>query len=163
MDRTIQSRLTVISPNYGTCQDTSAALYVVKNGVRDDEIISLALKSITRDRSMMFFSESVADEDAEFRFWAITTSKEINSLDLRDHLDYLIGCIEESKAVLEMLLKIKNIKIWIQGNWYSKYGDGGPAIWPEQSRRIAKLNLPLRFYFSFSMVEDEHLVEIGEE
>jgi hypothetical protein len=33
--------------------------------------------------------------------------------------------------------------------WWSRYGDGGPTLWPEQMLRLAQLNLECSFEFAY--------------
>jgi hypothetical protein len=43
--------------------------------------------------------------------------------------------------------------------WWSRFGDGGPTLWPEQVRALADLNLECSFAFADYSDTDDAKVE----
>jgi hypothetical protein len=81
--------------------------------------------------------------------WALSSEITVNSRDLRDHLNWLFTAIIPSKKELLAIQELQSTKMAVSCFWWSKYGEGGPAIWPEQMAMFHRLNLELNISFSY--------------
>ncbi|UXM95623.1 DUF4279 domain-containing protein [Bartonella sp. HY329] len=85
----------------------------------------------------------------ENSLWELSSENFVNSLDIRRHLDWLLNELKPSKNYLLHLQRDEKIQMYVKGIWWSKYGDGGPMIWPEHMALLAEMNLELGFEISF--------------
>lgn len=144
------SRFTPIDDDYGTCEWTAATLAIYDI---DPAIISTKLnitpsssETIGKPRIMPSGVERIGTNHS----WLFSTKQiELNSKDLRTHLNWLLDKIEPFETGLKELQQITGVKMAIRCSWRSKYGDGGPTLWPEQMERMAKLNLELTMSFLY--------------
>ncbi|WP_182417674.1 DUF4279 domain-containing protein [Bartonella sp. HY038] len=81
--------------------------------------------------------------------WLLSSEDFVNSLDIRRHLGWLLNELKPSKNYLLHLQKDEKIQMYVKGIWWSKFGDGGPMIWPEHMALLAEMNLELGFEISF--------------
>lgn len=81
--------------------------------------------------------------------WLLDSENFVRSRDLRRHLDWIIAAIYPSRNALFELQAVPGIKMDVWCVWWSRYGDGGPALWPEQMLRLAELNLEISIASSF--------------
>lgn len=85
----------------------------------------------------------------ENSLWELSSENFVNSLDIRRHLDWLLNELKPSKNYLLHLQRDEKIQMYVKGIWWSKYGDGGPMIWPKHMALLAEMNLELGFEISF--------------
>lgn len=92
------------------------------------------------------------DRRREFRrttnTWAFTSEDDVSSMDIRDHLDWLlerIGPRQDSLAAVRAGGKAQ-ASIVVS---YALLGTGGPSLWPKQMRRIADLDMELSFHLTY--------------
>ena len=81
--------------------------------------------------------------------WFLRSEHEVESLDLRCHLDWILDQVE-SKADALGQLQEAGVKADVFCYWLSKHGHGGPTISPDQSRRLASLGLDCSFDIYFA-------------
>jgi len=77
------------------------------------------------------------------------------SLDIRRHIDWLLGKISPLAEGLAALQAITGVTMTVQCAWYSRSGHGGPTLWPEQMRALADLNLECGFDIYFLFDDEE--------
>jgi hypothetical protein len=87
--------------------------------------------------------------------WLLDSEKFVTSKDLRRHLDWIIATVYPSKTGLLQLQDRPDVKMDVSCVWWSRYGDGGPALWPEQMSALAELNLEISIAYSFYGTESE--------
>jgi hypothetical protein len=81
--------------------------------------------------------------------WLLSSEFAVESKDLRHHLDWLLNAVIPSEKSLREIQEFQSTKMAISCFWWSNYGDGGPAIWPEQMAMLHRLNLELNISFSY--------------
>ena len=81
--------------------------------------------------------------------WFLSSESFVDSKDLRRHLDWLTAKLASSVDGLRKLQKTKDVQMSVNCIWWSRYGGGGPTLWPEQMRNLAELNLECSFDFAF--------------
>jgi len=83
----------------------------------------------------------------------------VQSLDLRCHIDWLLARLNPvANAVLELQNIPEITTMLVQCIWWSKYGQGGPTLWPEQMRGLANLGIECGFDISFFGPDDEDTI-----
>lgn len=76
--------------------------------------------------------------------WLLASEDQVESLDLRDHLDWLLANLFPVREQLTALQGWEGINMTVSVNWwYAAGGGGGPVLWPRQLRGLADLNLEL--------------------
>ena len=86
--------------------------------------------------------------------WLLSSENVITSKDLRHHLDWLLKTVEPARQQLRKVQQLPDIKMTTNCLWWST-GHGGPALWPEQMRRLADLNLECSFDIYFFEDDDD--------
>ena len=81
--------------------------------------------------------------------WLLSSESQIDSKDLRRHLDWLLDQIEPAAGALRELEQVPGATMNVHCSWWSAHGHGGPTLWPQQMRRVAALNLELAFEIMF--------------
>src|SRR5690606_25699059 len=79
----------------------------------------------------------------------------VKSLDLRRHLDWLIGMIQPHSKRLAELQQIPDVRMSVTSVWWSRSGHGGPTLWPEQMRALADMNLECDFDIYFAEDDED--------
>jgi hypothetical protein len=81
--------------------------------------------------------------------WVLSSEGLVASKDLRRHVDWILDTIYPSKSVLFRLQNMPDVKMDVSCVWWSRYGDGGPTLWPEQMSRLSELNLEISIACAF--------------
>jgi hypothetical protein len=151
------SRFTPIDNEYATCELTEVTLAVYNI---DPDLITnkLGLKP-TRfiKKGISNIMPSGVERIGRINSWLFSSENEVKSKDLRQHLDWILDMIEPVSKQLFELQRLPDIRIALQCIWWSKYGEGGPTLWPEQMNRMAKLNLECTFSFAWYGNYDEKI------
>jgi hypothetical protein len=146
------SFLTPYDPAYGTCALCRATLRIYSDTTSAEEIsLFLNLKPTrTSRRHKPSNRDPFPNSESEVLYgWFLSTRSIVQSFDLRDHLDWIIAALAPRRDRLLALQKNSHIRMTVCAIWWSKYGGGGPAIWPSQMKALADLNLELGFDVSF--------------
>lgn len=77
--------------------------------------------------------------------WFLSSKEHVDSKDLRAHLQWLLDALQPFANAIQILHAIPGLDMHIQCTWISRYGDGGPSVWPEQLSAIAELGLECHF------------------
>jgi hypothetical protein len=148
MDK-ISSRITEINDLYQTCERTyvNFCIYYV-----DPELINQKLGIKPTDYSQkgaLKIMPNGSEKIARIHTWFLGTKDLVLSKDLRRHLDWILEKIIPHEQQIIELQQIPDCKMQMRCVWWSKYGDGGPTIWPEQMEGLAKLNIELTISVGF--------------
>lgn len=133
---------------YPTCAKTYATFRVYP-GNMDPTSVSERLgieptRSLTKGELAegSFGSPKIASINA----WFLGSRGEVESKDVRRHLDWLLDALTPKAEAIRALHKA-GCKMDIFCYWLSRSGHGGPIISPVQMARFAELNLALGFDF----------------
>ncbi len=148
----IDSRHSPLSPDYPSCAEVEMTLHIFVDD--DPEIVTdylnLLPTKISRkgDVRRRKGSPSPNRKGSVCRVnrWEISSSREVSSMDLRDHLDWLIEKLKPCEEALWRLQNVPGITMTVSCLWASR-GSGGPVIWPEQMIGLARLNLEVALLF----------------
>jgi len=151
------SHITQPNPDYGSCERTYAELriYPAVSTVKDITIKMGIEPTTAQDRGDWVSSKQGHLREVPRTGWFLSSEKMVFSLDLRDHLDWVLEKISNSKDALKKLRKENGLKMAIYCIWWSKTGQGGPAIWPEQMELMAEYGLECCFDCCFFGDDDE--------
>jgi Domain of unknown function (DUF4279) len=158
----ISSRLTPIDDAYQTCERTCTVLRVYP-ATMHPSVVSETL-GIKPTRQVVVGESSPINSLGLSRIgkinaWFLSSEDIVESKDMRRHLDWLIAKLQPSSNGLRELQAKPSIRMSVNCIWWSRFGDGGPALWPEQMRALADLNLECSFAFSDYSDEDDDEVE----
>ncbi|HEY3974962.1 MAG TPA: DUF4279 domain-containing protein [Candidatus Sulfotelmatobacter sp.] len=150
--RAVQSRLTPIDDNYQTCERTAATLRISTGAVHPEKVTELLGVNPTRvtilgERGPVN-SVGIA-RVGKHNVWLLVSEGVVTSKDLRRHIDWIIDTVYPSKEALLRLQELPEVKMDVSCVWWSRYGDGGPTLWPEQMSHLVELNLEISIAFSF--------------
>ena len=146
--RKIESRLTPINDSYETCERTAATLRIITQSFSVDKITDLL--KVSPSRTHVSHHPGHTETGAvERQIWLLESEEEVHSRDLRRHLDWIVGAIYPKKEELLRLQEVSDVKMDVTCVWWSRYGDGGPTLWPEQMARLAELNLEISIACSY--------------
>lgn len=87
--------------------------------------------------------------------WFLSSESRVESLDLSRHVDWLLAQLAPASEKLKALQAEPDVHMYIVCIWWSKTGDGGFTLSPEQMRLMAELNLECQFSLVF-WGEDEN-------
>ncbi|MEM8608266.1 MAG: DUF4279 domain-containing protein [Myxococcota bacterium] len=152
-----QSRLTPYNDAYPTCERTSAKLLIYPGSARTPSQITKSLG--IEPTEAVSLGESATNSlgisrTAKSARWSLDSEGHVSSLDLRRHLDWLLDRLEPSSKELLELQWHRGVGMAVDCIWWSRGGQGGPTLWPEQMLRLANLNLECGFSLAF-FGEDE--------
>jgi len=149
-------RSTAYNRDYGTCRRTCVVFSVLCGSMLVTEATNFLGIQPTDVAEKGKVVANSRGRIAPLNIWFIRSEGQVDSLDLRHHLDWLLDKIEPAASGIHQLQRLDGIVTRIMCIWESSVGHGGPTLWPEQMQRIANLNLELGFdiYF-FGDDEDE--------
>ena len=153
----ISSRRTPVDDHYGTCLETRAELLIYPGTVSPHEVTALLGVEPTK---VNITGEEVVNRLGRRRVvaingWFLSSEQSVISLDIRRHIDWLLGKISPLAEGLAALQAITGVTMTVQCAWYSRSGHGGPTLWPEQMRALADLNLECGFDIYFLFDDEE--------
>lgn len=144
----ILSRRTPLDAEYETCEYTKVSLFVYPGDVSPHDV-SLML-GIEPSKVHVRGEEVTGKLFGRTRVikvngWFLESEGKVASLDVRHHLDWLLPPLFRKKKELLQLQSVPGLKMGINCIWYSRFGHGGPTLWPEQMLTLAELNLECSF------------------
>jgi hypothetical protein len=86
--------------------------------------------------------------------WFLSSEGHVESKDVRRHLDWLLAKLQQNPEALRKLQSAPGVRMSVECVWWSRYGDGGPTLWPEQMQALAALNLECGFDFAYYGAEE---------
>lgn len=147
----ISSHLTPYVDEYETCSETRAELRIYTGELDPASVTErLGLKpSDVNTKGTTNVSKSGRERVVPLNAWFLTSEGEVNSLDSRRHLDWLLQKLRPAKDALLALQEEPEVRMAVTCTWYSAFGHGGPTLWPEQMSRLAEVNLECGFDIYF--------------
>jgi hypothetical protein len=133
--------------DYPTCKETSAVFRIFSDEIDPREITRLlgvepSSIQIKGERKYPNKYKYINKENG----WFLDSEDEIESKDLRRHLDWLLNKMGSSHNQLRELAG-KGAEITIFCPWRSASGQGGPTMDPQQMKLLGELNIELLFEF----------------
>ena len=147
------SRRTPIDSKYATCERTAVSLRVYlenKSSSWVTKVLGMPATSAVDAGSIVPGGRRVARKTG----WFLESEKHVDSLDVRDHLDWLAVALQGKERQILQLQREDGVSLTVNCVWWSKGGEGGPTIWPEQMSFLSRMGLELTFEFS-SYAEDD--------
>ncbi|MBI1384181.1 MAG: DUF4279 domain-containing protein [Rhizobiales bacterium] len=135
---------------YPTCRETFATFRVI-TCAHDRARIDASMAGITA-------TKVVERTSTGHLAWLCRTRGQVDSRDVRRHVDWLLDLVEPRSAALANLAG-EGAEIDIFCYWLSASGHGGPTLSPAQLRRLAALGIEIAFdvYFDDEPSEPVHL------
>jgi hypothetical protein len=146
------NRHTPLDIDYATCDSTYVDLLIYIEGQDIQtvcDIMNVEATSIQNKGDKIKNSRGI-ERSAKSSYWRLSSENKVLSKDVRHHLDWLIEKLDKDKDNLIALQKNSGVSMFVYCNWWSSVGHGGPTIWPEQMKALAKLNLELSFDIYFN-------------
>ncbi len=149
---TINSRITPVSNDYATCAECYVKLSIYPGGMHPDEVSEILILEPTQQNNL---GETITNSLGRTRVikqaaWYLSSELYVQSKDIREHLNWILEKINPSEIGLKQLQCNENVKMSLCCVWCSKYGHGGPVLWPEQMKNISNLNLECSFDIYFT-------------
>lgn len=156
--RLLDSRRTPIDASYPTSLRTDAQLRIYSTEMQPSELTThLGLQP--SDSGVLESSPAHLPDGRERKprdaYWSLSSrsARAVDSLDLRDHLDWLLAQLNDKSASLRALQEDDHITMCVHCVFWSA-GEGGPTLWPEQMQGLAAMNLECTFNFSVFADDD---------
>ncbi len=151
----IASRLTAIDHECGTCDRTCAKLLIYPAQLDHEAITAiLAVKpTYAQNKGDEIPTRRGTIRMARTTYWCLSSDLFVASKDVRPHIEWLLDALSNSTQGLQTLQDHHEVVMGVECEWWS-YGLGGPALWPEQLRRLADLNLECGFSLQFHSEDD---------
>ncbi len=143
---------------YASC-DRTVAKFLVYPGDVEPEAIS-KLMGIT-PTSMVRLGETVINPSnnrirvGKLNGWFLSSEAEVQSLDLRRHLDWLLDILTPREQAIKQIQALPNVRMTVHCIWWGKALHGGPTLWPKQMRSLAELDLECGFEFADYSLSEE--------
>lgn len=149
------SRLNSIASENHNCYECYAQLLIYPADIHPDQISEHLNLEATKVNVIGDTSTNSLGKVREIKLagWFLSSEKNIESKDLREHLDWLINKLIPVKSQLASLQDIDNVKMTLCCVWRSRYGHSDPVLWPEQMKNISDLNLECSFDIYFNSDE----------
>jgi Domain of unknown function (DUF4279) len=147
----VSPRRTPYDDVYPTCERTYAELRIYGD-ILDPDDISCQLKleptSVQRKGEVREGFRGRA-KTTKVGGWFLSSEGRVDSLDLRRHLDWLLTQLSPAAEDVKVIAARPEVSMHVTCIWWSKYGHGGPTLWPEQMSELARLDLECAFELSF--------------
>jgi len=141
---------------YETCERTCAELRIYCGAMHPSAVSNLLG---TKPTSQVVLGEPIISlrkvPIGKLNGWFLSSEGNVESKDIRRHLDWLIARLKPSSEVLRELQTKPDVRMSVNCIWWSRYGDGGPTLWPEQMRVLADLNLECSFSCAYYGDDDD--------
>jgi hypothetical protein len=144
------AHLTPFNDQYETCERAEVSLRIYHDTMRHEaitEILGLA-PTDAATKGEEYTTPAYKKKVAKVTRWILSSGKEVESLDVRRHLDWLLDRLAGRQEAIESL-HAASARMSVTCIWWSRSGHGGPTLWPPQMRRLAELNLECSFDIYF--------------
>ena len=132
---------------YDTCAETYATFRAYTGEVEPDEVSRLlGMKptgSVTQGKVIV--TGPSKGKISKLNGWFLSTKGQVDSKDLRRHLDSLLEALTAHSDQLLTLQGMPNVTTDVSCYWLSKSGHSGPTLSPKQMRMLCQLNLEIWF------------------
>lgn len=150
------ARRTPYNDDYQTCERTYAALLIYPE-VLNPAVITERLAIEPTRMSVKGVDQPTPSgqvRPAPRNLWVLSSEGQVDSLDVRRHLDWLLERLSPARQALLELQLVPGTRMGVNCIWWSAHGTGGPTLWPEQMAGLAELGLEVSFDVSFFGPED---------
>jgi len=146
----IDTRFTPINRKYPTCERTYAELRVYSDEVKPNKITDILgeTPSSQQSKGSKRISSRGNTIETKINGWFLSSESQLSSLDLRDHLSWLMEKLAPKILKFEKLRE-KKVVMTVYCLWWSAHGHGGPTLWPEQMKILSDLELECSIDFSY--------------
>jgi len=144
--------LTPINDADETCDRTCAELRIYSVTIKASEVTGMMgiqptdYEAVGEERSS---ATTGRVRIGKVNGWFLSSEPFVKSKDLRRHLDWLYEKLEPHSEYIKLLQAKSGVKMLVHCVWWSKFGGGGPTLWPKQMRNLADLNLECSFDFQY--------------
>jgi hypothetical protein len=148
---TMKRYLTAIDDDYETCERTKATLRIHcadRSPVEISRALGIEPTKIVQVGVKIRSSGIGESPVGKVNLWMLDSETFVQSKDLRTHLDWLLDQVEPSSTKL-LQLRGEGLLMDVSCVWWSKFGEGGPTLWPSQMHRLARLDLEVSIGFAF--------------
>ena len=129
--------------DYPTCERTYATLRIYPESL-DPAEVTKRLRIEPTDWQRRGESRKPGSRPAKLHGWFLSSDGEVESRDVRLHLDWLLSHIApQADAILA--LQREGCRMDVSRYWVSASGHGGPSVRPAQMGELARLGLELWF------------------
>jgi hypothetical protein len=128
---------------YPTCARTYATLRVYPTQTDPDDITKLLNIFPSRTQRTGDLAHPGSTRTVPLAGWFLTSKETIDSVDVQDHLHWLLSLILPRRS--EILELQADCRMDVSCNWLSEQGHGGPTLTPKIMGELAQLNLELWF------------------
>jgi Domain of unknown function (DUF4279) len=151
------SRRTPIDDGYASCRETRVELLIYPGKLSPDEVTArLGLEPTQVNLAGSEVTNRLGrTRTIQINGWFLSSEGQIESLDARRHLDWLLTVLRPKDEALQALQAAPDVQMSVNCTWISRSGHGGPTLWPEQMRALAELSLECSFDIGF-YEEDEN-------
>lgn len=146
------SRLNPIASDNYNCYECYAQLLIYPGEVHPDEVSDALNLEATKVNVIGDTLTNSLGRVREIKLagWFLSSECYVKSKDLREHLNWLLDKLNPVSDELKKLQNIDNVTMTLCCVWRSRYGHGGPVLWPEQMKNISDLNLECSFDVYFN-------------
>ena len=137
---------------YPSCSRTYSTLRIYPKDLHPDVVTNKLKIKPTR---IIELGTIVAKGRRAVNGWFLSTKGKLKSKDTRRHIDWILDRVENVSNEINELQK-DGFSMDISCYWGSAWGNGGPAISPEQMARLAKLNLMVWWDVYFECDDEEN-------
>jgi len=143
--------LTPLNDEYATCERTKAVLRIhcgdatpasitATLNIEPSETVEVGVRGKRQGDN--------AGPIGKVNLWMLDSENNVQSRDLRRHIDWLLDKLEPAGPQIRSLQNA-GIVIDVWCVWWSKTGQGGPTLWPKQMHRMASLDLEFSVDFAY--------------
>ncbi len=131
--------------DYSTCAETYSTLRIY--GVPPDTVTEVLGLDPSNTQAA-----TTGPDRGHPHGWFLSSKEQLSSRDVRRHLDWLLDCLLPKAEALHRIRGM-GASVDISNYWLSASGHGGPTISPQQSEKLATLDLEC--WFDVYCVGDE--------
>lgn len=144
------THITLPDTEYATCAETYAKLLIYPGNLGVDEVSKMLELEPThkQDKGDRLINSRGQIRFAKNSLWMLSSEIDVDSKDLRDHLNWIVEKLDKNK--LGKLQLENDIKMTVTCVWWSVMGHGGPVLWPKQMKALSELNLECSFDIYFT-------------
>jgi hypothetical protein len=129
--------------DYQTCKRTYVTLRIYPNSLDPTEVTK-RLRIEPTHWQRRGESQKAGNRPAKLHGWFLSSNGEVESRDVRSHLDWLLSRITPQADAILALQRV-GCRMDVSCYWVSALGHGGPSVRPAQMGELARLELELWF------------------
>ena len=140
---------TIYDENYSPCSYTHAGFRVISENLDPTEITKILGIEPTRVQRAGEPRTPGKPEIYKESGWFISTEGFLESLDCRDHLDWILERLASKQKEIKTL---QDRGCWVDVSvmWDSRYGHDGPTLSPENLMGLSRLGIEVWFDIYFT-------------